>query len=76
MAAEVCAACGKVVSMGMGVLMKKIGLQPGNGKGVERLRLENRLFRAENETRRRQLTAGKWVFEGSRDGQKDKKRRV
>ena len=50
MAAEVRADCWKVVSMGMGVLMKIIGLQPGNGKGAERLVLENRQNQAKNES--------------------------
>lgn len=48
MAAEVCTACGKVVSMGMGVLMQRYVKQPANGKGVKRQMFEKRHFRAEN----------------------------
>jgi hypothetical protein len=38
--------------MGMGVLMKNIGLQPGNGKGVERQTFEKQQNQAKKELRR------------------------
>jgi hypothetical protein len=52
MAAEVCADCGKTVSVGLGVLMERRAERPGIGKGVARLVLEKRHQRAENESGR------------------------